>query len=92
MDKTTFENKIFLGNLYHAVKTQVYIAMITYTLVSIIKSELKINRSTYEILQILSGSLFDKTQLNQLLQSPILQGIKELKYKQLPIFSYKLFK
>ena len=49
------------------------------------KSELKINRSTYEILQILSVSLFDKTQLNQLLQSPILQDVKELNYKQLKI-------
>jgi hypothetical protein len=84
--------KSFWGTSINAVKAQACIAMITYTLVSIIKSELKINRSTYEILQILSGSLFDKTQLNQLLQSPILQGIKELKYKQLPIFSYKLFK
>ncbi len=77
--------KSFWGTSVNAVKTQVYIAMITFTLVSIIKSELKINRSTYEILQILSVSLFDKTQLNQLLQSPILQDVKELKYKQLKI-------
>lgn len=77
--------KSFWGTSINAVKTQVYIAMITYTLVSIIKSELKINRSTYEILQILNVSLFDKTQLNQLLQNPILQDVKELKYKQLEI-------
>ena len=77
--------KSFWGTTINAVKTQVYIAIITYTLVSIIKSKLKINRSTYEILQILSVSLFDKTQLNQLLQSPISQDVKELKYKQLEI-------
>lgn len=50
-----------------------------------IKSKLKINDSTYEILQILSASLFDKTQLNQILQSPISQNVKEHKYKQLII-------
>lgn len=77
--------KSFWGTSINAVKTQVYIAIITYTLVSIIKSKLKINRSTYEILQILSVSLFDKTQLNQLLRSSILKDVKELKYKQLEI-------
>jgi hypothetical protein len=77
--------KSFWGTSINAVKTQVYIAIITYTLVSIIKSQLKLNRSTYEILQILSASLFDKTQLNQLLQSSISQDVKELNYKQLKI-------
>ena len=77
--------KSFWGNSENAVKTQVYIAIITYTLVAIIKSKLKINRSTYEILQILSASLFDKTHLNQLLQSPISQNVKEQIYKQLKI-------
>ena len=77
--------KSFWGTSENAVKTQVYIAIITYTLVSIIKSKLKINRSTYEILQILSVSLFDKTKLNQLLQSPISQNVKEQQYKQLII-------
>lgn len=77
--------KAFWGTTINAVKTQVYIAIITYTLISIIKNQLKIHRSTYEILQILSASLFDKTQLNKLLQNAILQDIKELKYKQLEI-------
>lgn len=77
--------KSFWGTSENAVKTQVYIAIITYTLVAVIKSKLKIDRSNYEILQILSVSLFDKTQLNQLLQSPISQNVKEHKYKQLII-------
>lgn len=77
--------KSFWGTSENAVKTQVYIAIITYTLVAIIKSKLKVNRSNYEILQILSASLFDKTQLNQLLQSPISQNVKEQKYNQLII-------
>lgn len=60
--------KAFWGTSFNAVKTQVYIALITYTLVALVKSKLVINRSNYEILQILSASLFDKTQLYGLLQ------------------------
>lgn len=75
----------FWGTSLNAVKTQVYIAIITFTLVVIIRSKLKINRSTYEILQILGVSLFDKTQLNQLLQNTIYQDVKEQKYNQLKI-------
>ena len=75
----------FWGTSENAVKTQVYVAIITYTLVAIIKSKVKTSHSTYEILQILSASLFDKTQLNQLLQSPISQNVKELYCKQLKI-------
>ncbi len=75
--------KSFWGTSMNAVKTQVYIAIITYTLVAIIKSELQIKLSTYEMLQILSVSLFDKTQLNQLFQSPVYQNIKEQSCNQL---------
>jgi hypothetical protein len=60
--------KAFWGTSFNAVKTQVYIALITYTLVAIVKNRLHIKRSNYEILQILSASLFDKTQLYGLLQ------------------------
>ena len=77
--------KSFWGTSQNAVKTQVYIAIITYTLVAIIKSKLDSNRSTYEILQILGVSLFDKTQLNQLLQTNVYQDVKEQIYNQLKI-------
>ncbi len=40
--------KSFWGTSINAVKTQVYIAVITYTLVAILKSKLKLTRSTYE--------------------------------------------
>ena len=75
--------KSFWGTSMNAVKTQVYIAIITYTLVAVIKSKLKTNRSTYEILQIMSASLFDKTHLNELLQSPVYKNVKEQKCQQL---------
>ena len=67
----------FWGTSLNAVKTQVYIAIITYVLVAIIKSKLNLKMSNYEILQILSVSLLDKTQLNQLFQNPLSQNVKE---------------
>lgn len=75
--------KSFWGTSINAVKTQVYIAIITYTLVAIIKSKLKISRSTYGILQILSASMFDKTHLKDHLKSPICQDVKEQNSEQL---------
>lgn len=83
--KQNLKVKSFWGVSPNAVKTQIYIAIITYTLVSIIRSKLRLERSTYEILQILGVSLLDKTQLNQLLQDPIYQNVKEQNYTQLKI-------
>lgn len=68
--------KTFWGTSMNAVKIQVYIAIITYCLIAIIKSKLKLEKSNYEILQILGISLFDKTQLNQLLSNNINQDVK----------------
>jgi hypothetical protein len=78
--------KAFWGRSINAVKTQIYIAIITYTLVVIIKQKIKTDYSTYEVLQILGTSLLDKTQLNQLLHKNNNQDVKELLYKQLKIF------
>ena len=77
--------KSFWGTSMNAVKTQVYIAIITYTLVTVIKSKLKTTLSTYEMLQIISASLFDKTPLNELLQSTVYKNVKEQKCEQLKI-------
>jgi transposase len=51
----------FWGRSENAVKTQICIALCAYLLVSILKKKLSIKRNSYEILQILSVSLFDKT-------------------------------
>lgn len=77
--------KSFWGTSPNAVKTQIYIAIITYTLVAIVKSKLKLKQSTYEILQILNVSLLDKTQLNQLFQNLLSQDVKEQNCIQLKI-------
>jgi len=76
----------FWGRTENAVKTQVYTAVITYTLIAIIKQKLKSEYSPYEILQILGASLLDKTQINQLLQKNNNQDVKELLHNQLEIF------
>lgn len=76
----------FWGRTENAVKTQVYTAVITYTVVAIIKQQLQSGYSTYEILQILGTSLLDKTPINQLLQKKNNQDVKELLYNQLKIF------
>jgi len=69
----------------NAVKTQIYIAIITYSLVSIIKARMKSTLTTYEILQILSASLLDKTPLKVLLANQNNQDFKEQNDIQLKI-------
>ncbi len=64
----------------------ILIAVWYYTLVAIIKQQLKSGYSNYEILQILGTSLLDKTPINQLLQKKNNQDVKELLYNQLKIF------
>ena len=61
--------KSFWGTSENAVKVQIYTAIITYCLVAIVGNDLKIDRSTYEILQVLGISLLDKTPVNELLTS-----------------------
>jgi len=78
--------KTFWGESENAVKTQIWIAVCTYLMVAIIKKELKIERNLYEILQIISVSIFDKTQLNQLLTESVLQDSEIELSKQLNLF------
>jgi transposase len=59
--------KAFYGTSDNAVKTQVWTAISAYVLVAIVKKELRIERSLYEILQVLSLTLFEKTPLFQAL-------------------------
>ena len=75
--------KTFWGRTENAVRTQINIAIITYCLINIIAKDLKINRSTYEIIQILSASLLDKTPVNELLMKSDYNNVKELNTNQL---------
>lgn len=75
--------KTFWGRTENAVRIQINIAIITYCLISIIAKDLKINRSIYEIIQILSASLFDKTSVNELLMKSDYNNVNELNTNQL---------
>ena len=57
--------KRFIGTSENAVKTQIWIAVATYVLIAIVKKELHLDASLYFLLQILSVSVFEKTQLSQ---------------------------
>jgi hypothetical protein len=63
--------KAFYGTSDNAVKTQVWIAISVYVLVAIVKKELRLERSLYEILQILSVALFEKTPIFETLSCNI---------------------
>ena len=66
--------KCFWGYSENAVKTQICIALCTYLIVAIAKKRLGIRRNLYEILQILSTSLFDKNGLVELFSIVSLQN------------------
>jgi hypothetical protein len=60
--------KAFYGTSENAVKTQIWIAVSVYVLVAIIRKRLGLKASLYQILQILSVTLFEKTPILQALQ------------------------
>jgi Transposase DDE domain len=62
--------KAFFGTSENAVKTQIWIAVSVYVLVAIIRKRLGLEASPYQILQILSVTLFEKTPILQALQAP----------------------
>ena len=78
--------KSFWGHSENAVKTQVWIAVSVYVLVAIAKKKFMLQQSLYEILQVLSISIFEKTPINQLFQQTQLQYCKEQNYNQLKRF------
>ena len=59
--------KAFFGESENAVKTQIWIAISVYVLVAIVKKRLHLTASLYEILQILSLTMFERMPINQLL-------------------------
>lgn len=77
--------KSFWGNTENAVRIQIYSAIITYCLVAIVANEFKIERSIYEILQILGISLLDKTPVKELFTNIDYNNVKELNYNQLSL-------
>jgi hypothetical protein len=80
--------KKFLGTSENAVKTQIWGAICTYVLIAIVKKELDVKSSLYTCLQILSVSVFEKTQVSCALAGDALQTEASDPAKQLILFDF----
>jgi len=78
--------KAFFGETENAVKAQIWSAVCVYVLVAIVKKRLTIKASLYEMLQILSLTLFEKTGLFSLFQSTTSQSPAHGAANQLNLF------
>jgi len=78
--------KAFYGTTDNAVKTQIWIAITVYVLVAIVKKELKLEKSLYTILQVLSVTLFEKSPFLEALGNVKPQEIKDVSSNQLNLF------
>jgi IS4 transposase len=78
--------KAFFGTSENAVKSQIGIAVSAYVLVAIVKKRLQLPASLYEILQILSLTMFEKIPLDQLLAQMIRDQIQPVCDNQLILF------
>jgi len=79
--------KAFFGTSSNAVKTQIWIAVSIYLVVAIMKKELELEQSLYEILQILSITLFQKELITQVLMKTKPQNQYIEKHNQLLLFN-----
>ena len=78
--------KAFFGTSENAVKTQIWIAISVYVIVAIVKKRMKIPASLYEILQILSLTVFERIPLDQLLAGSVEDEIAADLRNQLNLF------
>lgn len=78
----------FMGQTLNAMLTQFWIATATYVLAAILKRRLKIDQSMYEILQILSMTLFEKTPINAVFQRDPPRHTEDPECKQLQLFDF----
>ena len=78
--------KVFYGTTANAVRTQLWVAVAVYALVALLKKQLHCEASLYQILQILSVSVFEKTPIQQLFQPFHSQNENTLLSKQLCLF------
>ena len=80
--------KAFYGTSENAVKTQIWIAVSVYLLVAIVRKRLELDSSLYQILQILSLTLFEKTPISCTLQPNDLDADLVKKVSQLNLFEF----
>jgi hypothetical protein len=80
--------KRFLGTSENAVKTQIWCAVSTYVLIAIVKKELHLDSSLYTLLQILSVSVFEKTQISCALRPDAVIPETSISSNQLNLFTF----
>ena len=80
--------KAFYGTSENAVKTQIWIAVSVYVLVAIVRKRLSVEASLYQILQILSVTLFEKTPILQAFQDADSQDDSLVNTNQLILFDF----
>jgi hypothetical protein len=80
--------KRFMGTSENAVKTQIWIAVATYALIAIVKKELHLDASLYQLLQILSVSVFEKIELRRAFEKEEIRIHEDAFSKQLPLFDF----
>ena len=80
--------KAFYGTSENAVKTQIWIAVSIYVLVAIVRKSLGLEASLYQILQILSVTLFEKVPILQVLEASDSQDILLADRNQLILFDF----
>ena len=80
--------KAFFGTSENAVKTQIWIAVSVYVLVAIVRRRLGLEASLYQILQILSLTLFEKMPILQALQPSDSQNEPDENCNQLILFDF----
>ena len=80
--------KAFYGTSENAVKTQIWIAASVYVLVAIVRKQLDLEVSLYQLLQIFSMTLFEKTPILRALQSIDFQGDLLRSGNQLNLFDF----
>ena len=80
--------KRFLGTSENAVKTQIWYAESTYVPIAIVKKELHLDASLYTLLQILSVSVFERTQISCALRPDAAVPETPRSYNQLNLFNF----
>ena len=80
--------KKFYGNSENAVKSQIWIAMSVYVLVTIVKKRLNLDASLYTLLQILSLTLFEKMPLQQAFAGNDYENTEGVPRNQLNLFAF----
>src|ERR1700739_209706 len=80
--------KSFFGTSDNAVKTQIWIAVSIYVLVAIVRKRLELRASLYQILQILSVTLFEKVPVLQALEASSFQEDLPQDPNQLILFNF----